>query len=108
MAKPDYYEILGLGQDANLKQIKSAFRREALRWHPDRNPEDPDAERRFKAAAEAYEILRDPERRSLYDSGRRSNLMVTVYPGSGRRGKRGRGCGQGGDRRCAWRSYRGW
>ena len=104
VAKPDYYETLGVSRDASLEQIKSAFRNQALRWHPDRNPDDPGAERRFKAAAEAYEILRDPEKRSLYDSGRRLNHSGTAFSGFGRGGKRGRGCGQGRGRRCARRS----
>ena len=104
MAKPDYYETLGVSRDASLEQIKSAFRHLALRWHPDKNPGDPGAERRFKAAAEAYEILRDPEKRSLYDSGRRLNHSGSDFAGLGRRGKRGRGCGRGRGRRCARRS----
>ena len=107
MHKPNYYEVLGIDRAANPEQIKSAFRREALRWHPDRNPDDPGAEGRFKAIAEAYEILRDSGKRSLYDSGRNPNPSATVYAGFGRRGKRGRGCGRGRGRRCAWRSQKG-
>jgi molecular chaperone DnaJ len=63
----DYYELLGVARDADEGQIKKAFRRLARELHPDVNPEDPGAEQRFKEAAEAYEVLSDPERRSTYD-----------------------------------------
>jgi molecular chaperone DnaJ len=63
----DYYEILGVGRDATEQQIKSAYRKLALQNHPDRNPDDKQAEERFKEAAEAYAILADTEKRSLYD-----------------------------------------
>ena len=67
MSKRDYYEILGVGRDATDQQIKSAYRKLALQSHPDRNPGDRQAEERFKEAAEAYAILADKEKRSLYD-----------------------------------------
>lgn len=63
----DYYELLGVGRDADEGQIKKAFRKVARELHPDVNPEDPAAEQRFKEAAEAYEVLSDADRRSLYD-----------------------------------------
>jgi DnaJ-class molecular chaperone len=63
----DYYEILGVGRDANKAEVKTAFRRLARELHPDVNNHDPEAEEKFKAAAEAYEVLSDPERRSAYD-----------------------------------------
>jgi molecular chaperone DnaJ len=63
----DYYEILGVSRDASQEEIKRAFRRLARQYHPDVNPGDPQAEARFKEVAEAYEVLRDPERRSQYD-----------------------------------------
>jgi molecular chaperone DnaJ len=63
----DYYEILGIGRDATHDDVKKAYRKEALRHHPDRNPGDKDAETRFKEAAEAYEVLSDPQTRSRYD-----------------------------------------
>src|ERR671912_1732464 len=63
----DPYEVLGVGRDADEGQIKKAFRRLARELHPDVNREDPDAEEKFKEAAEAYEILSDPERRATYD-----------------------------------------
>ncbi len=63
----DYYEILGLARNASLDEIKRAYRRLAMKYHPDRNPGDPEAETRFKEAAEAYEVLADSERRPMYD-----------------------------------------
>ena len=67
MSKKDYYEILGVGRDASDEEIKKAYRKIAFQYHPDRNPDDPDAEYRFKEAAEAYEVLRDADKRARYD-----------------------------------------
>jgi molecular chaperone DnaJ len=67
VSKRDYYEILGVGRDATDQTIKSAYRKLALKYHPDRNPGDAAAEEEFKAAAEAYAIISDPEKRSAYD-----------------------------------------
>jgi len=67
MGKRDYYEILGVPRDADQRQIKQAYRRLALQLHPDRNPGNPEAEDRFKEAAEAYDVLSNPEKRELYD-----------------------------------------
>lgn len=67
MAKRDYYEILGLSKDASQEEIKKAYRKVAIKFHPDKNPDDPSAEDKFKEAAEAYEILRDPQKRQKYD-----------------------------------------
>src|SRR5690348_7226972 len=64
----DYYEILGVERDASGPEIKRAFRRLARDLHPDVNNHDPDAEEKFKEAAEAYEVLSDPERRQRYDA----------------------------------------
>lgn len=63
----DYYEVLGVERDANKAEVKTAFRRLARELHPDVNDHDPEAEEKFKAAAEAYEVLSDPERRQAYD-----------------------------------------
>ncbi len=65
--KRDYYEILGIPRDATQEEIKRAYRRLALKYHPDRNPGDKEAEEKFKEIAEAYDILRDPEKRAIYD-----------------------------------------
>jgi len=67
VAKADYYDILGVNKDASEEEIKRAFRKMALKYHPDRNPGNKEAERKFKEAAEAYEVLSDPEKRQLYD-----------------------------------------
>ncbi len=63
----DYYEILGVSRDASAEEIKRAYRKLALQYHPDRNPDDQDAETKFKEAAEAYEVLSSPEKRQRYD-----------------------------------------
>ncbi len=67
MAKRDYYEVLGVGKDADLDDIKKSYRRLAMQYHPDKNPNDKTAEEKFKEATEAYEVLRDPDKRSRYD-----------------------------------------
>ncbi|HWB68445.1 MAG TPA: molecular chaperone DnaJ [Solirubrobacterales bacterium] len=64
----DYYEVLGIGRDADEKEVKKAFRRLARELHPDVNDHDPEAEEKFKQAAEAYEVLSDPEQRRTYDT----------------------------------------
>ncbi|MDX9823232.1 MAG: DnaJ domain-containing protein, partial [Syntrophales bacterium] len=63
----DYYEILEVGRDAGEEEIKKAYRKMALKYHPDRNPGDREAEEKFKEAAEAYEVLSNPEKRETYD-----------------------------------------
>ena len=67
MSKRDYYEVLGIGRDATDQQIKSAYRKLAPKYHPDRNPGDHTAEERFKEAAEAYAVLADTQKRGLYN-----------------------------------------
>src|SRR3954449_12166436 len=65
--KRDYYEVLGLKREASADEIKKAYRKLALKNHPDKNPGDPEAEKRFKEGAEAYEVLSDHEKRARYD-----------------------------------------
>jgi molecular chaperone DnaJ len=67
MAKKDYYEVLEVSREASSDEIKKAYRQQALKYHPDKNPGDHTAEEKFKEAAEAYEILRDPQKRQKYD-----------------------------------------
>ncbi len=79
--KRDYYDILGVSRDADGTSIKKAYRQLALKYHPDRNPEDPKAEERFKEATEAYEVLREPELRALYDRYGHEGLKAGVGGG---------------------------
>lgn len=67
MSKRDYYEILGVSRGASERELKSAYRKLAMKYHPDRNPDDDQAEANFKEAAEAYEVLSDPQKRAAYD-----------------------------------------
>lgn len=67
MAKLDYYEVLGVSKDAGAEEIKKAYRQLAFQYHPDRNPDDTEAEHKFKEAAEAYEVLHDADKRASYD-----------------------------------------
>lgn len=67
MAKRDYYEVLGVARGASGDELKKAYRKMALKYHPDRNPGDEEAENKFKEAAEAYEVLSDDQKRSAYD-----------------------------------------
>lgn len=67
MAKRDYYEVLGVGKDASEDEIKKAYRKIAIKYHPDRNPGNKEAEEKFKEAAEAYDVLHDAQKRQQYD-----------------------------------------
>ncbi|MBQ8854113.1 MAG: molecular chaperone DnaJ [Alistipes sp.] len=67
MAKRDYYEVLGIEKGASADEIKKAYRKTALKYHPDRNPDDKEAEEKFKEAAEAYDVLSNPDKRARYD-----------------------------------------
>ena len=67
MAKRDYYEVLGVARNASAAEIKKAYRRMAMKFHPDRNPDDADADAKFKEASEAAEVLTDDNKRQQYD-----------------------------------------
>ena len=67
MAKADYYEMLGVGREASAGELKSAYRKAAMKYHPDRNPDDAEAEAKFKEVNEAYEVLKDDQKRAAYD-----------------------------------------
>ncbi|MBL8682646.1 MAG: molecular chaperone DnaJ [Myxococcales bacterium] len=67
MDKRDYYEVLGVSKGANADEVKKAFRQLAFKYHPDRNPDDPSAEAKFKEASEAYDVLSDAQKREMYD-----------------------------------------
>jgi DnaJ-class molecular chaperone len=80
----DYYEVLGIEREANRGEVKTAFRRLARELHPDVNDHDPEAEEKFKEAAEAYEVLSDPERRRAYDTYGHEGLRGNGFaPGAG-------------------------
>ncbi len=79
MAKKDFYEILGVGRNASQDEIKKAYRQMALKYHPDRNSGNKEAEERFKEAAEAYEVLSDPEKRQRYNQFGFDGLRGTNY-----------------------------
>lgn len=80
--KRDYYEVLGVDKNADEKTIKSAYRKKAIQYHPDKNPGDKEAEEKFKEAAEAYEVLSDPDKRAKYDQFGHS-MGPQGFPGGG-------------------------
>ncbi|OJW72115.1 MAG: molecular chaperone DnaJ [Candidatus Amoebophilus sp. 36-38] len=82
MAKKDYYEILGVKRGATAEEIKKAYRQIALKYHPDKNPNNPAAEEKFKEAAEAYEVLSNPEKRQKYDHLGHDGMRGQAYSGS--------------------------
>lgn len=81
MEKRDYYDVLGVPRNAGEEDIKKAYRKLAMKFHPDRNPGDQEAEERFKEAAEAYEVLRDQEKRDIYDRYGHEGLAGTGFRG---------------------------
>tara|TARA_B110000503_G_scaffold63073_1_gene99742 strand:- start:11507 stop:12640 length:1134 start_codon:yes stop_codon:yes gene_type:complete len=83
MSKRDYYEILGVSKDADEKDIKKAYRREAMKHHPDRNPDDPAAEDKFKEASEAYDVLTDARKRAAYNQYGHAGVDQSMGGGGG-------------------------
>lgn len=81
--KRDYYEILGVSRNATPDELKSVYRKLALKYHPDRNPGDKEAEEKFKEAAEAYEVLHDPQKRAIYDQYGHQGLEGSGFSGFG-------------------------
>ena len=83
MSKRDYYEVLGVDKNTDDKDIKKAYRRVAMKYHPDRNPDDPDADHKFKEATEAYDILMDAEKRAAYDRFGHAGVDPSMGGGGG-------------------------
>src|SRR2546423_13851672 len=95
-AKEDYYKILGVKRDAKPEELKKAYRRLARKYHPDVNPGDKSSEERFKLTTEAFDVLSDPKKRSVYDRfGQYSDNLAEAAA----RGAYGAGAGAGGGRR---------
>jgi len=83
MAKRDFYEVLGVNRDASDDDIKKSYRKLAMKWHPDRNPDNPKAEDHFKEAKLAYEILSDPKKRGAYDQFGHAGVDPSAMAGAG-------------------------
>ncbi len=83
MAKRDYYEILGVDKSASTDEIKKAYRKVAIKFHPDKNPDNPEAEEKFKEAAEAYEVLSNPEKKQRYDQFGHAGMNGGGFGGGG-------------------------
>ena len=82
MAKRDYYEVLGVDKNASEDEIKKAYRKLAIKYHPDKNPDDKNAEEKFKEAAEAYDVLHDPNKRSNTTNLASTDLPAWAVPGA--------------------------
>ena len=74
MAKRDYYEVLEVTKTATVEEIKKAYRKKAIQYHPDKNPGDKEAEEKFKEAAEAYDVLSNPDKRARWCSRKRRTI----------------------------------
>jgi len=83
MSKPDYYEVLEVSREVTATELKKAYRKKALEHHPDRNPDNPAAEDKFKVCAEAYSVLSDPQKRDIYDRFGHAGLSGAGGPGFG-------------------------
>ena len=83
MSKPDYYEVLEVSREVTVTELKKAYRQKALEHHPDRNPDNAEAEEKFKACAEAYSVLSDPQKRDMYDRFGHAGLGGAGAPGFG-------------------------
>jgi len=83
MAKRDYYEVLGVTRGVSGEELKKAYKQLALKYHPDRNPGDAEAEERFKEASEAYQVLSDPDKRHIYDTFGHEGLSGSGFQGVG-------------------------
>lgn len=81
MIKKDYYQILGVSKEVDSSELKTAYRQAALKYHPDRNQEDKEAEEKFKEASEAYEVLSDPQKKQLYDAYGHAGLEGSGFRG---------------------------
>ena len=89
MAKRDFYEVLGVNRDASEDEIKKAYRKLAMKHHPDRNPDSKDAEEKFKEAKEAYEMLSDPQKKAAYDRYGHAGVDPSMGAGPGAQGFEG-------------------
>ncbi len=83
MAKKDYYEVLGVSRDASEDDLKKSYRKLAMKWHPDRNPDNPKAEENFKECKEAYEVLSDAQKRAAYDQFGHAGVNSSAAGGAG-------------------------
>ena len=89
MSKRDYYEVLGVNRDAGDDEIKKAYRKLAMKFHPDRNPDNKEAEEKFKEAKEAYEMLSDPQKKAAYDRYGHAGVDPSMGAGPGAQGFEG-------------------